>query len=75
MRYVTWILLGGFFVWILVVLARLGSPWVPVGVVGFIVFIFLVNRFTRKPEQKAGQPPPEHRVVSTDRDRWGGGSI
>ncbi len=75
MRYVTGTILGGLFTWILFVIARLGGPWVAVGAVGFAGLIIVSNRLARKPEQKVGQPPPEHRVISTDQDRWGGGSI
>lgn len=60
--------------WVLSIIAGLGSWLVSVGVVAFVGFIVLVNRLTRRPSPKTGQPSPEHRVVSTDQDRWGGGA-
>lgn len=73
-KYTIWAIIGGFSLWVLYVIAGLGSPWVSVGIVGFVGFIVLINRVTRRPVQKTGQPTPEHRVVTTDQDRWGGGA-
>jgi hypothetical protein len=64
--------LAGLVLW---VIAGLGSVWVSVGIVGFVGLMYLINRATRKPASKTGQPPNEHRVVSTDQDRWGGFSM
>lgn len=61
--------------WILYVIAALGSPWLSLGIVGFAAFIALFTRATRTPSHRTGQPSPKRRVESTDRDRWGGGTL
>lgn len=72
-RYVVWAVVAGVSAWVLYVIARLGNPWVAVGIVAFVGLIVLINRMTRRPSG-TGQPEPERRVISTDRDRWGGGA-
>jgi hypothetical protein len=72
MKYVVWVVVGAFSLWVLYVIAGLGNPWVSVGVVAFVGFIVFVNRATAKRPQKTGQPTEKRRVVSTDIDRWGG---
>lgn len=73
-KYISWAVAGGVSLWFLWILAGLGNIWVPIGIVGFVLFIALVNRVTRRPTQKTGQPTPQRRVISTDQDRWGGGA-
>ena len=74
LKYVGWAIVLGLAIWVLSIIAGLGSWWVPLGVVAFVGFIVLVNRLTRRPSPRTGQQSPEHRVVSTDQDRWGGGA-
>lgn len=74
LKYIGWAMVLGLAIWVLSIVAGLGSWWVSLGVVAFVGFIVLVNRLTRRPSPKTGQPSPEHRVVSTDQDRWGGGA-
>lgn len=73
LKYTIWAIAGAIALWVLYVIAGLGNPWVSVGIVGFVLLIVLINRITKKPAHKTGQPTPERRVVSTDQDRWGGG--
>ena len=73
-KYIGWAIVLGVSIWVLSVLAGLGSLWVLIGFVAFVGFIVLVNRLTKRPSPRTGQPSQEHRVVSTDRDRWGGGA-
>lgn len=74
LKWIGWAVAFGLAVWILSIIASLGSWWVSIGFVAFVGFIVLVNRLTRRPPPRTGQPSPEHRVVSTDQDRWGGGA-
>ncbi len=65
---------GTFALWILFLFERLGTPWLPVGLVGIAGLVLALNRFTKRPVDKTGQPTPERRVISPDQDRWGGGA-
>ena len=73
MKYVAWAIIGGFSLWVLYVIAALGSAWISVAIIGFAGLIALINRVTRRPRRRTGQPSPTRRVISTDQDRWGGG--
>ena len=66
---------AGVGIWILSVIASLGSWWVSIGMVALVALIVVVNRKTPGRQRRVGQPDPEHRVISTDQDRWGGGSF
>lgn len=74
LKYIGWAVAFGIAIWILSIIAGLGSWSVSIGIVAFVGLIVLFNRLTRRPSARTGQPSPEHRVVSTDQDRWGGGA-
>jgi hypothetical protein len=74
-KYIGWAFIGGFLAWILYIIAGLGSLWLSVGIVGFVGLSALFNRAIGKPTQKTGEPSTKRRVTSTDRDRWGGGTL
>lgn len=74
LKYIGWAIALGLSIWVLSIIAGLGSWWVSIGIVAFVGFIVLVNRLTARPSPRTGQPTEEHRVVSTDQDRWGGGA-
>lgn len=74
-KYAGWAIGAGIGIWILSVIASLGSWWVSIGIVALVALIVVVNRKTRGRPQRVGQPEPGRRVISTDQDRWGGGSV
>lgn len=73
-KHIVWAVPALVSAWVLYLIARLGNPWVSVGIVAFVGLIVLINRLTWKPPGRTGQPAAERRVISTDRDRWGGGA-
>ena len=74
LKYLAWAVAGGLSLLILYVVARLGSVWVSVGIGAFVLFLVWFTRSVGRRRQMTGQPSPEHRVVSNDIDRWGGGT-
>lgn len=73
-KYIVWVLTVGLSLWILYLIAGLGSAWVSVGIVVFVAFLVLFSRAITRRRQTTGQPSPKRRVVSNDIDRWGGGT-
>ena len=74
-KYLGWAIGAGVGIWILSIIASLGSWWVSLGIVALVALIAVVNRKTPGRQRRVGQPDPERRVISTDQDRWGGGSF